>query len=197
MRHRLVSCRRALPTPLQPYLQRGMASIKSRDRTSLRRRPIRQVKQDFVNVTPAPAFGRIIGFDDRVIGCMKMLRRVAVGRLIAATDMTAGSADAQMQPWIVQLQAFFAPKGTGNNVANSRQMPAALCHSILNVCSSSMVACGQTGRLDGRQLPVWVKIKLLALGWIERRGTASDISYRMTDLGLRALIREKRTEDSK
>jgi hypothetical protein len=38
------------------------------------------------------------------------------------------------------LQAFFAPKGTGNNVANSRQMPAALCHSILNVCSTSMVA---------------------------------------------------------
>jgi hypothetical protein len=32
-----------------------------------------------------------------------------------------------------------------------------------------------------------VKIKLLALGWIERRGTGSDISYRMTDLGLSAL----------
>jgi hypothetical protein len=109
----------------------------------LRRRPIRQIKHDFVNVTPTPAFGRIIGFDDRVIGYMKMLRRVAVGRLITATDMTAGSADAQMQPWIAQSQAFFAPKGTGNDVANSRQMPAAFCHSILNVCSSLMVTCGQ------------------------------------------------------
>jgi hypothetical protein len=64
------------------------------------RRAIGQVEDDFVNVTPAPAFGRIIGFDDWVMGCMKMLRGVAVGRLVAATNMTAGSADAQMQPWI-------------------------------------------------------------------------------------------------
>jgi hypothetical protein len=94
----------------------------------VRCRAIRQVKHDFVNVTPAPAFGRIIGFDDRVAGCMKMLRRVAVGRLITATDMTASAADAQMQPRIAQLQAFFAPEGTGNNVANYRQMSAALYH---------------------------------------------------------------------
>ena len=130
------------PRLYSPTAARRYGIKKTRDRTSLRRRPIRQVKHDFVNVTPAPAFGRIIGFDDRVIGCMKMLRRVAVGRLITATDMTAGSADAQMQPWIAQLQAFFAPKGTGNDVANSHQMPTALCHSILNVCSTSMVACG-------------------------------------------------------
>jgi hypothetical protein len=32
-----------------------------------------------------------------------------------------------------------------------------------------------------------VKVKLLALGWIERRGTGSDISYRITDLVLSAL----------
>jgi hypothetical protein len=140
MRHQLVSLRTGIAHAFTAHLQRGMASIKSRHRTSVRRRPIRQVKHDFINVTPAPAFGRIIGFNDRVIGCMKMLRCVAVGRLITATDMTAGSADAQMQPRIAQLQAFFAPKGTGNNVANSRQMPAALCHSILNVCSTSMVA---------------------------------------------------------
>ena len=50
---------------------------------------------------------------------------------ITATDMTAGSADAQMQPWIAQLQAFFAPESTGNDVANSRQMPAALHHCLL------------------------------------------------------------------
>jgi hypothetical protein len=77
---------------------------------------------------------------------MEMLRRVPVGRLITATDMTAGSADAQMQPWIAQLQAFFAPKGAGNNVANSRQMFAALCHSGLNVCSSPTMTCAQAHR---------------------------------------------------
>jgi hypothetical protein len=53
--------------------------------------------------TQSPAtFGRIIGFDDRVTGCMKMLRRVPIGRLITAADMTAGSADTQMQPWIAE-----------------------------------------------------------------------------------------------
>jgi hypothetical protein len=77
---------------------------------------------------------------------MKMLRRMPVGRLIAATDMTAGPADAQMQPWIAQLQAFFAPQGIGNNVANSRQMLAAFNHALLSVSSSSMVACGQAHR---------------------------------------------------
>jgi hypothetical protein len=66
---------------------------------------------------------------------MKMLGGVAVGRLIAATDMSAGPANAQMQPWIAQLQAFFAPKSTGNDVANSRQMPAALSHRLLRCLS--------------------------------------------------------------
>lgn len=146
------SLTRASPAPSQPSLQRGVASIKSRDRTYLRRRSIRQVKHDFVDITPAPAFGRIIGFDDRVSGCMEMLRRVPVRRLITATDMTAGSADAQMQPWIAQLQAFFAPKGAGNNVPNSRQMLAAMCHSRLNVCSSPTMAAGRRTVIDGRQL---------------------------------------------
>jgi hypothetical protein len=50
---------------------------------------------------------------------MKMLRRMSIGRLITATDMTASSTDAQVQPWIAQLQAFLATDGTGNYVMNS------------------------------------------------------------------------------
>lgn len=45
--------------------------------------------------------------------------------------MTASSADAQVQPWIAQLQAFFTPEGMGNDVVNSCQVPATLCHVIL------------------------------------------------------------------
>ncbi|MFT5550882.1 MAG: hypothetical protein ACI9P3_000278 [Bradyrhizobium sp.] len=45
--------------------------------------------------------------------------------------MTASSADAQVQPWIAQLQAFFTPKRMGNNIVNSSQVPAMLCHVIL------------------------------------------------------------------
>jgi hypothetical protein len=62
---------------------------------------------------------------------MKMLGRVPVGRLITATDMTAGSADAQMEPWVAQLQAFLTPERIGNDVTNSCQVPATLCHLIL------------------------------------------------------------------
>jgi hypothetical protein len=62
---------------------------------------------------------------------MKMLRRVPIGRLITATDMAAGSADAQVQPWVAQLQAFLTPEGIGNDIMNSCQVPATLCHVIL------------------------------------------------------------------
>jgi hypothetical protein len=49
------------------------------------------------------------------------------------------------------LQAFFAPKGARNNVANSGQMLAALYHSLLNVCSNARVSAGRRIGLDGRQ----------------------------------------------
>ena len=66
---------------------------------------------------------------------MKMLRRVSIGRLITATDVTAGSADTQVQPWVAQLQALFTPKRMGNDVMNSCQVLATLCHVILlNIC---------------------------------------------------------------
>lgn len=45
--------------------------------------------------------------------------------------MTASSADAQVQPWIAQLQAFLTPEGMGNDIVNSCQVPATLCHVIL------------------------------------------------------------------
>jgi hypothetical protein len=39
----------------------------------MRRRPIRKIEEHFIDVTPAPAFRRIVAFDDRGPGCMKML----------------------------------------------------------------------------------------------------------------------------
>jgi len=48
---------------------------------------------------------------------MKMLRRVPVGRLIAATGVTASSADPQMEPWITQFKTFLASEGTRNPAA--------------------------------------------------------------------------------
>ena len=53
---------------------------------------IAEVEHDLVDVTPAPAFRRIIAFDDRMARLVKMLCGVAVRRIVATADMAAGPA---------------------------------------------------------------------------------------------------------
>ena len=53
---------------------------------------IAEVEHDLVDVTPPPAFGRVIAFDDRMARLMKMLGGVAVRRITATADMAAGPA---------------------------------------------------------------------------------------------------------
>ena len=53
---------------------------------------IAEVEHDLVEVTPAPAFGRVIAFDDRMARLVKMLGGVAVRRIVATADMAAGPA---------------------------------------------------------------------------------------------------------
>jgi hypothetical protein len=47
-----------------------------------------------VDVAPAPIFARFKRLDDRMLGRVKMLRRVFVFRRIAATHMSADEAKA-------------------------------------------------------------------------------------------------------
>jgi hypothetical protein len=61
----------------------------TRDRPVVRSHAIRKIERDFVNVAPAPSFGRIIAFDNRVSGCVKVLRRVAIGGIVTAPNMAA------------------------------------------------------------------------------------------------------------
>jgi len=88
-------------------------------------------KHDFIDETPAPPFRRIIGFDDRVLRRTEMFCSVSIWRLIAAADMTTGTADTQMQPRLAQLQAFFTPQRARYNVADSCDMLAMHCHVLL------------------------------------------------------------------
>ena len=78
----------------------------------------RKIEHYFVDITPAPPFRWIKGFDDRVPGRVKMFCCVPIWRLVAATDMATGAADPQMQPGIARFQAFFAPWRARNNVAD-------------------------------------------------------------------------------
>jgi hypothetical protein len=88
----------------------------------MRCRSARKIEHYFVDVTPAPPFRRIKGFDDRVFCRVKMFCSVSIWRLIATTDMATAAADPQMQPGVAQFQTFFTPQGARNNVADCREM---------------------------------------------------------------------------
>ena len=49
----------------------------------MRRGAIAEVEHDLIHVTPSPAFGWVIAFDDRVVRLLKVLGGVAV-RLVVA-----------------------------------------------------------------------------------------------------------------
>src|SRR5258708_7791219 len=81
-------------------------SIIAGDRTVVGRRTVAKVEHHLVDKTPSPAFGRVIAFDDRMARLVEMLCGMAVRRVVAAADMAAGPAEAQMQPGRADLQTF-------------------------------------------------------------------------------------------
>src|SRR6516225_8650401 len=72
-----------------------------------------EINEHFVAIAPAPAFGRVVAFDDRMAGFVKMSCGMAVRRGIATADMAAGSAYPQMNPRAACLEAFFATARAG------------------------------------------------------------------------------------
>jgi hypothetical protein len=61
-------------------------------------------------------------------GGVEMFGGVFVGRIVTATDMTAGAADPQMQPHAAALQAFLATERARRDIADAGDVGAALCH---------------------------------------------------------------------
>ena len=53
---------------------------------------VRETEYDLIDITPAPSFGRIVAFDDRVASGVEMLGGMLVGRVIAAADMATSPA---------------------------------------------------------------------------------------------------------
>jgi hypothetical protein len=86
----------------------SLRSIITRDGTLVRCRPIAEIQDYLVDVTPPPAFGWVIAFDDRVPRLVEVSRGMTVRRVLPATDMAAGPAQAQMQPPRPYLQTFLA-----------------------------------------------------------------------------------------
>lgn len=60
-----------------------------------------------INVAPAPFLIRLERLDDRVARGVKMLGGMAIGRTIAAANMTTDQTDAQVHPYVATLEALF------------------------------------------------------------------------------------------
>ena len=90
--------------------------------------PIGKIEHHFVDVAPAPPLGGIVALDDRMMSCMKMLRSVLPGGLIATTDMATCAANSKMKPGVALFQAFLASQGARNDLANAVQMGACFSH---------------------------------------------------------------------
>ena len=74
----------------------------------MRRCVAAKVKTNFIDIAPSPPFRRIVAFDDGMAGLAKMLGGVTVWRAVAAADMAARPAEAQMHPRRTKFQTFLA-----------------------------------------------------------------------------------------
>src|SRR5467141_1315439 len=70
--------------------------------------PSLQLHRYLIDVAPAPAFPRLERGDDRMLRGVKVLGGMLVLGFVAAADVPAGPAQAQMHPRIAHLEAFLA-----------------------------------------------------------------------------------------
>src|SRR5205823_1898453 len=64
--------------------------------------------EQLVGVAVAPLLARLVRADHRVVQLPKVLRRVAVRRVVAAADVAAGETEPQVDPDAAGGQALFA-----------------------------------------------------------------------------------------
>src|SRR6202042_924173 len=62
----------------------------------------------FIDIAPEPILARLDRLDDRMFRLVKMLRGVFVFRTVAASDVSAFSAEPQVHPRVSHFQALFA-----------------------------------------------------------------------------------------
>jgi len=117
--------------------------IVARKRAALRRRAIREIEKYFIDETPTPTLRWVVAFNDGMSSGMKMLGGVPPRRLVAASYVAAGSAYAQVNPMLVNLQAFLAAQSARHDGDDSiemrafdfhgRALPASVCDPSCDV----------------------------------------------------------------
>ena len=71
----------------------------------------RWLESDRVDIAPRPILVGLEAANDWMRGPMEVLARVAVGRLIATTDVPAHEAESQVHPLVARLEALLASVG--------------------------------------------------------------------------------------
>jgi hypothetical protein len=115
--------------------------IVARKRTALRRRPIREIKEYFVDKTPTPTLRWVVAFNDGMSSGMKMLGGVPPRGLVATPHVTAGSANPQVNPLLVNLEAFLAAQGARHDGDDPIEMRAFDLHGLALPASVGDPSC--------------------------------------------------------
>jgi hypothetical protein len=77
-----------------------------------------KIEFDFVNEAPAPVFAWLERTHDGVLGAVEMLGGVLVFGGVAAADVAALHAQAQMDPGVAHFQTLFAALGVWRYFVN-------------------------------------------------------------------------------
>src|SRR5262249_35074217 len=84
-----------------------------------------------VNVAVAPVLARLEGLDDRMPGCVEVLRGVLILARVTAADVSATAAKPQMYPRIARLQTLLAALRTRRDLAYLAQVRTNRIHYVL------------------------------------------------------------------
>src|SRR5579864_7020893 len=99
---------------------------------------LRRLQKHLVDVAPAPVLARLEGLDQGMVAVHKVLGGVSVLRVVAAADVAAREAEAEMDPGVAHLQALLAAIAAGGNILNLIEMRARCGHEWLLTSFSSL-----------------------------------------------------------
>jgi len=89
---------------------------------------LRRLEHDLIDITPAPIFTGLEGLDNGMAARMEMFGSVLVFRRVAAANMPANKAFAQVYPRVTNFQAILAAISTGCDIPDLIEMRTILCH---------------------------------------------------------------------
>src|SRR5437660_7420395 len=99
-----------------------------------------ELEHQLIRIAPEPLLARLIRADDRVLGGAEMFGCVLSRRVVAAADVPAAGAHAQMDPPAARLEALHAAIAAGRHVTNLVEVHA-LSHGVYPLSDCAPPTC--------------------------------------------------------